>query len=101
MNTWLLILCILLGSTSIMLIWYIRELMRPLRFFHSNVESIRILLDEYMEHLDRVYSMDVFYGDETLKSLIEHTKFLSKETQKYKELFIFEENDTNEVEEKV
>jgi hypothetical protein len=75
------------------LLWYIRELMRPLRFFYTNADSISLMLEEYLEHLQRVYSMDVFYGDETLKSLIEHTKYLSGETEKYKGLFMFEEED--------
>tara|TARA_Y100000592_G_scaffold30463_1_gene48493 strand:+ start:4136 stop:4444 length:309 start_codon:yes stop_codon:yes gene_type:complete len=100
-NLWVVFGCCFFAILSGVLAWYIRELMKPLRFFHTNVDSIKLLLDEYLSHLERVYSMDVFYGDETLRSLIEHTKFLSAETQKYKELFMFEENETNETEEKI
>ena len=86
------ILLILLG----VLVWFIRELMEPLRFFQQNTGNIQILMDEYLQHLEGVYSMDVFYGDETLKSLIEHTRLLSEEVGKYKELFIFEPGEEEE-----
>ena len=33
------------------------------------------------EHLERVYSMDTFYGDNTLESLLEHSRDLKKGLQ--------------------
>ena len=39
--------------------------------------SIHESVDSFKEHLKKVYGLETFYGDQTLKSLLEHTKQLS------------------------
>jgi hypothetical protein len=40
----------------------------------DNLGDLVEILSNYGEHLKRVYSLDSFYGDETLEFLMEHTK---------------------------
>jgi hypothetical protein len=40
----------------------------------DNLGDLVDILSNYGEHLKRVYSLDSFYGDETLEFLMEHTK---------------------------
>jgi len=46
-------------------------------------------LDNFTKHLDQIYELPTFYGDETLQGLLEHSKDLrddlSQFQQKYSE----------------
>ena len=46
---------------------------RDLANVSDNLGDLVEILNNYGEHLKRVYSLDSFYGDETLKFLMEHT----------------------------
>ena len=46
---------------------------RDLANVSDNLGDLVEILNNYGEHLKRVYSLDSFYGDETLKYLMEHT----------------------------
>lgn len=39
----------------------------------ENVVDLIEIIDNYGKHLKAVYELDSFYGDETLKALLEHT----------------------------
>ena len=47
---------------------------RDLADISDNLGDLVEILSNYGEHLKRVYSLDSFYGDETLEFLMEHTK---------------------------
>ena len=68
---------------SLILIWYTRNLVRYISLF---TEDSRVMLDslrDYYEHLNNVYGMDLFYGDATLESLLEHTKNITEEVNDF------------------
>jgi predicted nucleotidyltransferase len=46
---------------------------RDLANVSDNLGDLVEILNNYREHLKRVYSLDSFYGDETLQFLMEHT----------------------------
>jgi hypothetical protein len=46
---------------------------RDLANVSDNLGDLVEILNNYGDHLKRVYSLDSFYGDETLKFLMEHT----------------------------
>jgi hypothetical protein len=46
---------------------------RDLTTISENLGDLVEILNNYREHLRKVYSLDSFYGDETLKFLMEHT----------------------------
>jgi len=57
-------------------------------------------IEEYQSHLEKVYGLEMFYGDTTLQGLLEHTSALSVFVKEIKENFDFEENENkNEDEE--
>ena len=51
-------------------IWQSRDLANV----SDNLGDLVEILENYGEHLRRVYSLDAFYGDETLEFLMEHTR---------------------------
>ena len=63
---------------NVLLILYIRKTI--VRVFVASEEASEILtrLDAFRTHLVSIYEMEMFYGDETLKSLINHLKAMKK-----------------------
>ena len=64
---------------SLVLIWYTRNLVRYITLFTDDSRVMLESLEDYHEHLKNVYGMDIFYGDATLESLLEHTKNVTEE----------------------
>lgn len=55
------------------LLWFSREQSQRLTFVSQNLNDLLEIISNYKEHLRKVYSLEMFYGDETLKFLMEHT----------------------------
>ena len=70
---WLLLaLCISITANGI-LIWFSKKQTEKLLFVAGNVFDLVEMIESYRKHLKAVYSLDTFYGDETLMFLLEHT----------------------------
>ena len=61
-------------GTNALLVWFTREQSRQLLYISQNLGDLVELLANYREHLRKVYSLEMFYGDETLKALMDHSK---------------------------
>jgi hypothetical protein len=59
------------------LIWFSREQSRELTTIADNSEDLLELIGGFKNHIKAVYELDSFYGDETLKSLMDHAGSLS------------------------
>ena len=51
---------------------------------------------EFSKHLDNVYEMEMYYGDETLSQLIRHSKEVIDSINRFKNLFEEKNDTTNE-----
>ncbi len=49
---------------------------KDLTIISDNVGDLVDIVESYRVHLKKVYELDSFYGDETLKGLMEHTNAL-------------------------
>ena len=64
-----------------------------------DIEKMQDNLDDFAKHLDNVYEMEMYYGDETLQSLIRHSKKIVDSINNFKNLFEVENEVENEEEE--
>ena len=71
--------------------WYSRQLTQKLSFIYDNIGDVSELITNYRVHLKSVYSMEMFYGDETLKFLIDHTRSISVLLEEYEDPEFFVE----------
>ena len=78
---------------NVLLVSYIRKTI--VRVFVASEEASEILtrLDAFQSHLSSIYEMEMFYGDETLKSLINHLKELMEFMMRYEEIYSFTQPD--------
>tara|TARA_R110002110_G_scaffold132910_2_gene314917 strand:+ start:3276 stop:3653 length:378 start_codon:yes stop_codon:yes gene_type:complete len=70
---WLGIALTISVSVNIILYWFSREQARRLKIVSENIGDLLEIITNYGSHLKKMYSLDAFYGDETLQFLIEHT----------------------------
>ena len=62
---------------NFLMFWYSRQLTVKLAFIYDNIGDVSEIIANYRVHLKSVYSMEMFYGDETLKFLIDHTRSIA------------------------
>jgi hypothetical protein len=73
---WLILALIISVTINAVLIWFSSEQSRQLFYVSQNLGDLVELISNYKEHLRKVYSLEMFYGDETLKLLMDHTNAL-------------------------
>ena len=68
----------LLSSLSLngVLVWLSIMQSRRLSYISENVGDLIDIIANYKNHLKKIYEMEMFYGDETLEYLMEHTRSL-------------------------
>lgn len=59
---------------NIGLIFYFISLLRIQSTMRKDVEKIFRTLEQYTDHLDEVFSLESFYGDQTIQKLIDHSR---------------------------
>lgn len=78
-------------STNILMFWYIKKLLQEFRYITENYDNVNQLLKEFSEHLERVHGLETFYGDETLGSLITHSREIVEEIKDFTRSFATDE----------
>lgn len=79
-----------------LLSWFCFKLVRRLMFVSENITELYLRLDEFDQHINFMYELEMYYGDETLKNLIRHSRDLRNYMKNYKKIMqAFE--DGNEV----
>ena len=81
---------------NVFLVWYCRNLIKFVKMTTDDVNSLQDSIDSYKEHLTRVYGLETFYGDQTLQSLLEHTRDLSGDVEDFIQIntnMLYGEND--------
>tara|TARA_R100000353_G_C6393979_1_gene165625 strand:+ start:195 stop:554 length:360 start_codon:yes stop_codon:yes gene_type:complete len=76
------------------LIWYARNSIIQLAFISDNLNDLRNSVSVYAKHLRNVYELEMFYGDETLGALMQHTTELEASLELYEDFYdLFETED--------
>ena len=81
------ILCTFFLISTVLLLWYVRGILSKLLYISESMGDFMIIIDNYANHLDTVYSMETYYGDETLQSLLEHTNVVAGEIEQFESIY--------------
>ena len=79
-------------SINILFIMYSRWLAARVAESQMFVEDLREMVNGFSTHLKAVNELEMFYGDETLKSLIIHSSEIVKALEEYDSLLDAEES---------
>ena len=91
LTNWLIIATVLSVLGNIFAIWYIRKLLAKVLFVSQNLTDLVDLLETYRNHLRKIYSMEMFHGDETIQFLIKHTNSLLDVLEDYSDIYLMTE----------
>ena len=86
-------------SFNILMVWYSKQLASRLTFIYDNINEVSGIIANYRVHLKTVYSMEMFYGDETLQFLMDHTRSIGSLLEDYEDPEFFLEEFEEESEE--
>ena len=67
--------------------YYIRVVLGRLMYVGDNLGDLAEMITAYRNHLKSVYEMEMFYGDETLQFLVEHTKSLHSLLEDFEDVY--------------
>jgi len=85
--TFWLILCLSLSVTAnILAVWYIRRIITRLTYVNENIGDLSVLIRSYQKHLAGIFSLEQYYGDQEIKSLLDHTRVLKDILDEYSEV---------------
>jgi len=84
---WLIMALSVSVTVNFIALYYIRVVLGKLFYVGENLGDLVELITAYRNHLKAVYSMDMFYGDETLKHLIEHTQSLHIILEEFEDVY--------------
>tara|TARA_Y100000593_G_C4298782_1_gene332192 strand:- start:83 stop:349 length:267 start_codon:yes stop_codon:yes gene_type:complete len=62
---------------NIFLVWYSIKAAKMVLSLVNNLEDLREIIDNFAEHVEQVHELEIFYGDDTLQHLLNHSKELS------------------------
>ena len=69
---------------NVLLVWYVRKVQTEyILFIRDNLEALTDMHSEFNEHLDVVNNMEMYFGDQTLVGLLEHSKFVKEQTAEF------------------
>jgi len=83
---------------NILLIWYSRKLTRQFLFFTQNVIELENKLNGFDGHLNDVHQLEMFYGDDTLGSLMEHSRNIVESIKQFNDGFTLDDGELAEEE---
>ena len=69
---------------NVLLVWYVRKVQTEyILFVRDNLEALIEMQSEFNEHLEVVNNMEMYFGDQTLVGLLEHSKFVKEQTAEF------------------
>jgi len=74
---------------NVLLVWYIRGFTRRSSLIQDVTNDMLEALGNFSTHMESVYELPLFYGDETLKGLLAHSKDIVTDVKNYRDGFIF------------
>jgi len=83
---YLIIFLVLFLLSTILIGWFCYKLVFRLNFVSNNLVELYRRLEEFDQHINFIYELEMYYGDETLKNLIRHSRDLRNYMKKYKDV---------------
>ena len=75
---------------------YARAAIVRLLWVSEELGDLKTMTSAFSQHLEAVYSMEMFYGDETLESLIDHARSYDEQLSTFEFIYSLTENDKEE-----
>ena len=84
---WLILALLTSVGANFLALYYIRVLLGKLFYVGENLSDLVQMVTSYRNHLKSIYEMEMFYGDETLQHLMEHTSSLYAILEEFEDIY--------------
>ena len=85
---------------NIVLFYYGIAAARKLYVVATNMQTLQDMFLQFRSHAEVIYESEVFYGDESLKAFVDHSRMITEELENYGDLLaLIEEEETDDQEE--
>jgi hypothetical protein len=74
-------------SVNVFLFWFARKSSTSLAIVASNIDEIMGAIKNFESHLETIYEMETFYGDETLLSVLMHARGISEFLSGFEDIY--------------
>ena len=72
---------------NILFIWYLRQMLRRFVYVCTNIDDLKSMVEIYMNHLEVVSELEMFYKDPHIEMLKQHTEDLVVQLGTYEEFY--------------
>jgi len=80
--------CISLG-----LVWYIKNLLDQIKDINEDIAKMSEVFEGFTIHAEGIYQLEMFYGDETLQALIDHSKDVLEEISLHQQKYLLSDEE--------
>ncbi len=80
---------------------YARSVIVKLLSVSEELGDLKAMIDNFYNHLATVYEMEMFYGDETLAFLVEHSRSLAEQLETFEYIYTLTEADADNEQEEI
>ena len=84
---WLILALLTSVSANFLAFYYIRVLLGKLFYVGENLSDLAEMITSYRNHIKAVYGMEMFYGDDTLEHLMNHTRSLHEVLEEFEDIY--------------
>ena len=81
------------------LLWYIRKMLGNLLSVSDNMGNLVEDLASYHNHLQKLYEMEMYYGEPSIKNLIVHSRQIIEHVKQFSDVYNIVNERVDEVEE--
>jgi hypothetical protein len=85
--TYLVMALIVSGLLNILLIWYVIRVLSKLLYTSDNMGDLYVAFRMYENFITSLYEMEMFYGEPIIQELIEKTKLLREEIERFESIY--------------
>ena len=68
-------------------VWYIYRLLKLLLDTSQDIGEVKDTFDDFRGHLEGLYETNAYYGDASLKALIDHSKLVLERLEQFEEVY--------------
>jgi len=69
-----------------LLVWYAVKVLQKLSYIYDNISVMQEINNSFVEHLESVHEMEMYYGDPTLGALIKHSQLIVEQYTTFNEI---------------
>ena len=83
---------------NVVMFLYARKAISVLMTASEELGDLQQMIDSFSSHLTSIYEMDMFYGDETLRGLMEHANSFVEQMETFNYVYQLSEHPADEAE---